>query len=82
MVPKKICEKMYTHVHATQRKLSNCTSLLNLLPNDKILEWSKLNVTKQLKLGKGRIEIIVGQRKNAGYQHFVLFPKCFQKAIS
>ena len=27
----------------------------------------------------GRVENIVGQGENAGYQHFLLFPQCFQK---
>ena len=27
-----------------------------------------------------RVENIVGKGKNAGYQHFLLFPQCFQKA--
>ena len=26
-----------------------------------------------------RVEIIVGKGENVGYQHFLLFPKCFQK---
>ena len=27
-----------------------------------------------------RVENIVGNGENAGYQHFLLFPQCFQKA--
>ena len=27
----------------------------------------------------GRIEYIVGKEQNARYQHFLLFPQCFQK---
>ena len=27
-----------------------------------------------------RLENIVEKRRNAGYQHFLLFPKCFVKA--
>ena len=27
------------------------------------------------------IENIVGKGENAGYQHFLLFPRCFQKAF-
>ena len=27
----------------------------------------------------GRIENIVGKGENAGYQHFLLFPRCFHK---
>ena len=26
-----------------------------------------------------KVETIVGKRENAGYQHFLLFPQCFQK---
>ena len=29
-----------------------------------------------------RVETIVGKEENAAYQHFLLFPQCFQKAIS
>ena len=58
------------------------------LPNDKILDWSKLkafaddkiNVNQKLKFDLGRIENIVGKGENAGYQHFLLFPQCFQRA--
>ena len=28
----------------------------------------------------GRVENIVEKRENASYQHFLLFPQCFQKA--
>ena len=28
----------------------------------------------------GRVENIVGKGENAGYQHFLLYPQCFQKA--
>ena len=62
--------------------------LVNSLPNDKILYHSKLkafaddkiNVTPKQKFVSGRIENIVGKGENAGYQHFLLFPQCFQKA--
>ena len=69
------------------------TSSLNLklhfLPNAKMLDWSKLrvftddkiNVTEKLKMVLGRIENIVGKGENAGYQHFLLFPRCFQKVF-
>ena len=62
-------------------------SLFNSLPNDKILNQSKLKVvadnkiivTQRLKFVFGRIENMVGKGENAGYQHFLLFPQCFQK---
>ena len=58
---------------------------VNCLPNDKILDWSKLkqladnkiNATRKLKIVLGRAENIVGQGENADYQHFLLFPQCF-----
>ena len=63
--------------------------VFNSLPNDKILDWSKfkafaddkMNVTKELKFVSGREENIVGKGENAGYQHFLLFPQCFQKGF-
>ena len=62
---------------------------LNSLPNDKILDWSKLKafadknviVTQNWTFALGREENIVGKGENAGYQHFLLFPQCFQKAF-
>ena len=62
---------------------------LNLLPNHKILDKSelkaladnKIKVTEKLDFVLGRIENIVGKGENAGNQHFLLFPQCFQKAF-
>ena len=62
--------------------------VLNSLPNDKILDWSKLkaladdniNLAEKLKFVLERVENIAGKGENAGYQHFLLFPQCFQKA--
>ena len=57
------------------------------LPNDKILDKSNLkdcrwqnNVTPVTNFVLRRVENIVGKGENAGYQHFLLFPQCFQKA--
>ena len=33
----------------------------------------------KLKHGLGRVENIVGKGENAVYQHFLLFPQCFQR---
>ena len=60
----------------------------NSLPNEKFLDWSKLKaladnkikLAEKLKFVLGRVENIVGKGENAGYQHFLLFPQCFQKA--
>ena len=54
------------------------------LPNDKFLDqfklkafaYSKINVIQKQKFFSGWVEKIVGK----GYQHFLLFPQCFQKA--
>ena len=37
-----------------------------------------IKVTKKLKFVLGRVENIVEKGENAGYQHFLLFSKCFQ----
>ena len=55
--------------------------IINFLPNDKFLDWSKfkaladdkINLTETLKFVSGRVENIVGKGENAGYQHFLLF---------
>ena len=60
---------------------------LNPLPDNKILDPTKLkafadnkiNVTQKLNFYLGRVENIAGKGENAGYQHFLLFPQCFQK---
>ena len=63
------------------------TYCFNSLPNDKVLAWFKLkafadvkmNVTYKQKFFLELKENIVGKGENAGYQHFLLFPQCFQK---
>ena len=64
-------------------------SVVNPLPNNTILEWSKWKVFADDKINvfemtislSYRVENIVGKGENAGYQHFLLFSQCFQKAI-
>ena len=59
----------------------------NPFRHDKFLDWSKLkafaddkiNVTEKLEFVFERVENIVEKGGNAGYWHFLLFPKCFQK---
>ena len=56
----------------------NLANSLKSLPNNKILDWSKLkasadnkmNVTENLKFVLGRVENIVGKGENAGYHSF------------
>ena len=69
-------------------KLNSVWSKVSPLPNNKVLDQSKfkakaddkINVTQNLNFGLGKVENILGNGENAGYQHFLLFPKCFQKA--
>ena len=61
---------------------------INSLPNDNIFDWFKLkafaddkiNLPKKQNSFSGCEENIVRKGENAGYQHFLLFPQCFQKA--
>ena len=50
-------------------------------PNLKALADDKINVTEKLKFVLGRVESIMGKGENAVYQHFLLFPYCFQTAF-
>ena len=60
------------------------------LTNDRVLYLSilkafaddKLNMNEKFKFAYGRVENIVVKGENAGYQHFLLFPQCFQKTSS
>ena len=62
-------------------------NLVQPFPNDKILDLTKskafadnkINLNERLKLVLGKVENIVGKGENAGYQHFLFFPQCFQK---
>ena len=57
----------------------------NPFANDKILDWSKfkaladnkINLNQILKFDMGRVENMAGKGENAGFKHFLLFPKCF-----
>ena len=52
-----------------------------LLSKLKALAVSKMNVIQTFKFPLGRVENIVGKGENAGHQHFLLFPQCFQKTF-
>ena len=39
-----------------------------------------MNLNEKLKLVLGGVENIVEQGENAGHQHFLIFPQCFQKS--
>ena len=43
--------------------------------------WKHLqNLVEKFKFVLRKVENIVEKGENAGYQHFLLFPQCFQKA--
>ena len=62
---------------------------VNSLPNNKNNNWSKLkafaddkiNVAEMMVSLSDKIENIVGKGESAGYQHFLLFPQCFQSPL-
>ena len=65
---------------------TNSRQHFNPFSNDKVLDETKLKAfanDKQTKKNNifvfDRVENIVGQGENAGNQHFLLFPQCFQK---
>ena len=70
--------------------LSVFINYINVLPNYNFMDWIKFKAFADDKLNVGAIMIsvfdtvenIVGKGENAGYQDFLLFPQCFQKALS
>ena len=62
---------------------------INSLPNDKNLDWSKFKAFADDKIDDVKIMIslfdsvenTVGKEENAGYQHFLLFPRCFPSLL-
>ena len=70
--------------------ISRTETIVNSSPNDKFLDLTKLkafadakiNAREQLEFVLGSMENIEGKRENAGYQHFLLFPQCFQRLLS
>ena len=48
----------------------------------KAIADDKINVTQILRFAWERVENIVGKGENAGFQHFLLCPQCFQKTFS
>ena len=81
------CSLFKRLVLQTRKKSELVWERVNSLPNNKILNLSKLkafadnkiNVTEKLKLLLEMVENIMKKGENAGYQHFLLFPQCFQK---
>ena len=61
--------------------LYQTTKILGL-PKLKAFADDKSNVTQNIRIVFHGIEDTVGKEENAGYQHFLLFPQCFQKAVT
>ena len=73
---------------------SQCLSRSVLrFPNDKILtlsimkafadeNFNKMKIDEMMNLVFDKFENIVGNGENAGDQHFLLFPQCFQMTFS
>ena len=65
----------------------DCMVKFNSILNNKILDQSelkafadnKLKVIQMTKFVLDKIENVVGKEENAGYQHFLQFPRCLQK---
>ena len=65
----------------------NISSITTSSPDEKILDVTKLKAIADDKLIIAkmtislfdRVENTVRKGENAGYQHFLLFPQCFQK---
>ena len=59
----------------------------NSVQNDKISDKFKVTrfADERVNMAQngtlGSVDIIVGKGENAGYQHFLLFPQCFQKLL-
>ena len=73
-------------LYSGSSKVGIMSKRVNSLLNDKIQDWSKLkaladnkiNATEKSKYVSQRVENIVRKGENAGHQHFLLFPQCFQ----
>ena len=65
------------------------SNAFNPFSNDKILDMTKqkafadgkLNITKITIALLNTVENTAGKGENAGYQHFLLFPQCFQSLL-
>ena len=80
-------QKCSFHVFFSCQSFKLPKNIFNYLPSDKVLDSYKLKafaddtlyLAEKLKFVLEKKENIVGKGENAGYQHFLLFPQCFQK---
>ena len=78
---------LYFRVIESRVNFSTFSACSNSLPNDKILDWSKLKafaddkikLAEKLKFVLGRAKNTEGKGENVGYQHFLHCPQYFLK---
>ena len=90
-------KELTIHMTLSELKLSSQLIIfsyyipLNLLPNDNFFDWSKLKefadkksnvIKKKKKIPEKDRKHCQKRRKFADFQHFLLFPKCIQYALS
>ena len=72
-------------------KTRACLGKVNYLSNNKILDLSKFKELADDKIDedqalkivfkRGENTVVKQKKKNAGYQHFIVFTECFSKAF-
>ena len=80
--------QFFPHTHNFFHPVKKEITSFNLRPNDKNLGGNQIgsicrrqyHVANMLISLFDRVENIVGKGENTGYQHFLLFPQCFQNA--
>ena len=65
-----VWKKIYSLPHSTSLDLSKLKAFAD----------DNFKVVQMVHFYFDRVENMVGKGENAGYQHFLLFPLCFQKA--
>ena len=76
-------------LNVVKSHLCSALSFLNSLPNNKVLDWSKLkaladdkiNVTEKLNFVLGKVENIVGKGENAGTSIFSFSYNVFKRLL-
>ena len=80
-----VCIQYFLFSHTLSVVSSISCAIFNSLPNNNVLDWTKFKALLRTNVATiiisvfDRVENNVGKGENAGYQHFLLFPQCFQK---
>ena len=79
-----VCKSLVVQLPGYQTTCPNVTlhqtTKFYTCPNWKAFADDNLNVIQKSKFALGPVKSIMGKGENAGYQHFLLFQQCFQKA--